>query len=111
MKQSELVFSFILIPVDYIMLVIAGLVVYFLRYESFIAQLRPPIFEIGLGEYIQIVLLVSIIWMPIFAFAGMYAIRRPRRLVDDFTRVILGCSTGLRLSRQRICRLRRYCRR
>jgi exopolysaccharide biosynthesis polyprenyl glycosylphosphotransferase len=95
MKQSELVFSFILIPVDYIMLVIAGLVVYFLRYESFIAQLRPPIFEIGLGEYIQIVLLVSIIWMPIFAFAGMYAIRRPRRLVDDFTRVILGCSTGL----------------
>ncbi len=95
MKRSELIFSILLIPVDYSMLVIAGLVVYFLRYKTFLADLRSPIFEIGLAEYLPIVLFVALIWLPIFAFAGMYAIRRPRRLVDDFTRVVLGCSTGL----------------
>jgi len=95
MKQSELIFSFILIPVDYIMLITTGLVVYFVRYKTFLTQIRPPIFEIALGEYIQIVLFVAIIWLPIFAFAGMYSIQRPRRLTNEFTKTFLACSTGL----------------
>jgi len=95
MKRSELIFSFLLIPVDYIMLIIAGLVVYFLRYNTFLVQLRPPIFEIGLLEYLQIVLIVSLIWLPIFALAGMYSIHRTLRLIKEFNQVVLGCSAGL----------------
>ncbi|MBU2575900.1 sugar transferase [Patescibacteria group bacterium] len=95
MKRSELLFSFLLIPVDYLMLVLAGLAVYFIRYNTFLVQLRPPIFEIGLLEYLQIVLIVSLIWLPIFALAGMYSIHRTLRLIEEFNQVILGCSSGL----------------
>jgi len=95
MKRSELIFSFLLVPIDYIMLILAGFSVYMLRYDTFLTEIRPIIFEISLPEYIVIVAVVALIWLPIFAFAGMYTITRPRRLVDEFTKVILGCSTGL----------------
>jgi len=95
MKRSDLLFSFILVPVDFLMLLAAGSAVYFLRYETFLVDVRPIIFEITFSHYIQIVGLVALVWLPIFAFAGLYVIRRPRRLAEEFSKVVLGCSTGL----------------
>jgi len=95
MKRSELFFSFLLVPVDYLMLLLAGSAAYFLRYGTFLADVRPVVFDITFTHYFQIVALVGLVWLPIFAFAGLYVIRRPRRLMDEFSKVILGCSTGL----------------
>ncbi|MBI4122534.1 MAG: sugar transferase [Parcubacteria group bacterium] len=94
MKRSDLFFTFLLLPVDFIMLLGAGVFVYFLRYETFLTDVRPVVFELPLPEFMRLVVLVALLWLPIFALAGMYAARRPRRLVDEFTKVILGCSTG-----------------
>lgn len=95
MKRAELLFSFLLVPVDYLMLMAAGLSAYFLRYETFLTDVRPVIFEISLVAYGKIVALVALIWLPIFGLAGMYAIRTQRRFVDELKRALLGCSTGL----------------
>lgn len=95
MKRAELLFSFLLVPVDYLMLMAAGLSAYFLRYETFLTDVRPVIFEISLVDYVQIVAVVSLIWLPIFALAGMYTIRTSARFVDELKRALLGCSTGL----------------
>ena len=95
MKRSELIFSFLLIPVDYLMLLAASLAAYFLRYNTFLRDVRPVIFEIEIFEYISIVAVVALIWLPIFALAQMYSIRTNRRLIHEFNRVVLGCSTGL----------------
>ncbi len=95
MKRSELFFSFLLLPVDWLMILAAGLTVYALRYSDWFSALRPPLFSITLGEYAQIVALVAVLWLPIFALAGLYTIRANVRLVREFSRVILGCSTGL----------------
>lgn len=94
MKRSDLFFTFLLLPVDFIMLIAAGVFVYVVRYQTFLTDVRPVVFELPLPEYLRLVLIVALLWLPIFALAGMYAARRPRRLVDEFAKVILGCSTG-----------------
>lgn len=95
MKRSELLFSFLLIPVDYAMVVLSALAVYFLRYRTFLRELRPVVFEISLGEYLRIAAFVALLWLPAFALAGMYAIRTNRRYIGELARVVVGCSLGL----------------
>ncbi len=95
MKRSELLFSFLLIPVDYIMIVLSGISVYYIRYNTFLAELRPPVFEINIIPYLKIVLLVGILWLPLFAIARMYNIQKVPKFIDEFSRVALGCSAGL----------------
>ncbi|MDP1709910.1 MAG: sugar transferase, partial [Candidatus Komeilibacteria bacterium] len=57
--------------------------------------LRPAVFNITRMEYLRLLMLVALLWLPIFAVAGLYAIRANFRLVRELGRVILGCSTGL----------------
>jgi exopolysaccharide biosynthesis polyprenyl glycosylphosphotransferase len=97
MKRSELFFSFLLVPVDYLMIVLAGVTAYFLRYSDFFKNLRPVIFNLKFEAYLNIVFLVAFFWIIIFALAGLYAIKSPRKLVKEVYRVILACSTGLML--------------
>jgi len=95
MKRSELFFSFLLIPVDWLMVVLAALGVYFLRYQTFLTDVRPVVFEITLAEYTRIAALVALLWLPAFALAGMYAIQANRRHIGELKRVVVGCSLGL----------------
>jgi exopolysaccharide biosynthesis polyprenyl glycosylphosphotransferase len=94
MKRSDIFFTFLLLPIDFLMLITAGVFVYFLRYETFLTEFRPVVFELAIGNYIRMITFVAFLWIPIFAIAGMYSIRRPRRFTDEIAKVILGCSTG-----------------
>lgn len=66
-----------------------------MRYQTFLTEIRPVVFELTLPEYLRIIMLVALIWLPAFALAGMYNIGLYRRHVDELGRVFLGCSTGL----------------
>ncbi len=95
MKRSELIFSFLLLPMDYVMIVLSGIAVYFIRYNTFLAELRPSVFDITFGQYFEILLYVGLFWIPAFAIARMYSTHSPHSFVGEFNRVVLGCSTGL----------------
>jgi exopolysaccharide biosynthesis polyprenyl glycosylphosphotransferase len=97
MKRSELFFSFLLLPLDYLAIVAAGITAYYLRYSDFFKNLRPVIFNLKFEQYLNIVLLLAVFWLIIFALAGLYTIQSPRKLVKEVYRVILACSTGLML--------------
>jgi exopolysaccharide biosynthesis polyprenyl glycosylphosphotransferase len=97
MKRSELFFSFLLVPLDYAMIVLAGITAYFLRYSDLFKNLRPVIFNLKFESYLNVVLLVGIFWLVIFALAGLYNIKGARRLINEIYRVVLACSTGLML--------------
>ncbi|MDD5527985.1 MAG: sugar transferase [Patescibacteria group bacterium] len=97
MKRSELFFSFLLVPLDYLMIVLAGVTAFYLRYSDFFKALRPVTFNLKFNAYLNIVLLLAIFWLIIFAMAGLYAIQSARKLVKEVYRVILACSTGLML--------------
>ncbi|MBU0707144.1 sugar transferase [Patescibacteria group bacterium] len=93
MKRAELVFSAILVPVDYLMIIVAGLMAYRLRFWE-IATLRPVVYELPFNEYISIVFIVGIIWLIVFALSGLYSIKSTRRFFDEFVKIVLACSTG-----------------
>ncbi len=97
MKKSELIFTTILVPVDYLMLVLAGLVAYALRTSNLVVNLRPVLFNLNLpfGRYLGLVSLIAIFWVLIFALSGLYEIRRSNRAWEDFVRVVVATSTGL----------------
>lgn len=95
MKKSELVFSTILIPVDYCMVVLAGLVAYYLRFTSFIAGIRPVFYDIAFRQYFNIVLMVAGVFLIIFALIGLYAIRVTRRAIDEFNKIFVACTASI----------------
>lgn len=79
------------------MIIIAGLAAYYLRFAEFTTDIRPAIFNLPVGEYLKILLVIAIFWLIIFALAGLYGIKTPRRIIKEFYRVTLACSTGLML--------------
>ena len=95
MKRLELFFTFLLIPIDYIMVLGAGMTVYFLRFQSFVTDVRPVVFELSSGEYLQIISIVALLWLPAFALAGMYNLAAERKHIEELGKVFLGCTTGL----------------
>lgn len=95
MKKSELFFSFLLVPIDFLMIVLAGITAYYLRFTEFFQGIRPVVFEFEFAPYLEAVFLIALLWLFIFAFSGLYAIRTARKLINETYRVVLACSTGL----------------
>ncbi|MCU0679003.1 MAG: sugar transferase, partial [Planctomycetes bacterium] len=95
MKKSELFFSFLLVPLDFLMIVLAGVTAYSIRFSEFTTEIRPAIFDLPFTSYLHIVLAVAALWALIFALAGLYNIRGAGNIVEEFYRVVLACSTGL----------------
>jgi len=93
-KNAELFFTFLKIPFDYIALVLAGTVAYFIRYEETIQEIRPVIFDLAFEKYFGITLLLAAIWLIFFAWAGLFSFQR-RKITDELFKIILACSTGM----------------
>jgi exopolysaccharide biosynthesis polyprenyl glycosylphosphotransferase len=93
MKKTELFFSLILVPLDYILLVLAGISAYFIRFSNFTISIRPIIFNLPFEEYFRAVLLIAFFWVIIFAFSSLYRTRK-RHLSQEIYRVFLACSAG-----------------
>lgn len=96
MKKSELAFSALLVPLDYAVLVAAGLTAYEIRFTA-IAGLRPVTEVLSHTTYVNLLLVVAAIWLGIFALSGLYTIRATRRTIDEMARIFMACSTGILL--------------
>ena len=98
MKKSELFFSFLLVPLDFLMIMLAAISAYNIRFSRFTTEIRPIIFDLDFNNYLKIVFIVAGTWIVIFAFAGLYNIKEgTKKLSNEIYRVILACSTGFML--------------
>ncbi len=97
MKRSELFFSFLLVPLDYAMIVLAGIAAYHLRFSGLLKGLRPVVFELPFDSYIKALLPLGALWLIVFSLTGLYNIRSARKLFRELYRVVLACSTGFML--------------
>jgi exopolysaccharide biosynthesis polyprenyl glycosylphosphotransferase len=95
MKKTELVLSAILLPLDFIMIVFAGLSAYFLRFSDLTREIRPVIFSLPLKEYLQVLLVIALVWIVVFMLSGLYRIKKELKLRNELRKVVLGCSAGL----------------
>ena len=95
MKKSELTFATILIPVDFVMLLLAALTAYSLRFTGFVREIRPVVFDLPFKEFILISSMVSLGWLLIFAATGLYKIKQAKKIIEEISKVVLACSTGI----------------
>ncbi|PIR93276.1 hypothetical protein COT99_01630 [Candidatus Falkowbacteria bacterium CG10_big_fil_rev_8_21_14_0_10_43_10] len=95
MKKSELIFTFLLVPLDFLMIILAAISAYYIRFAEVTAEIRPVIFNLPFSEYLAISVNIAILWLLIFAFAGLYKVKGFTRIINEMYRIILACSTGI----------------
>lgn len=96
MKKPPLIFTVLLVPLDFIMLFLAGLSAYFFRTSAVVAQYRPVLFYLNLPLERFIIMLLAIIpfWLFIFALTGLYNIKR-KSLLEEFFQIIASASFAM----------------
>lgn len=94
MKKLELFLAFIQLPLDYILLILAGFTAYSLRFTEVMTSIRPVIFQLTWESYWPLVVLTALGWLVIFALAGLYHTNPNRKLLKDLRRLIFACTTG-----------------
>lgn len=94
MKKIALLFTIILVPLDFLMLLLAAITAYSLRVGPIVAEIRPVVYTLRLNDYLFYSLIIAFVWLMIFALAGLYRIET-RKFSEEFTKIFLACSTGI----------------
>lgn len=95
MRRVELLFTVVLVPLDFIMLMAAAWVAYLIRFDSSVTGIRQVVYTLPTNEYVWISAMTSLVMLVIFAWNGLYGTSGTRRVVDEFRKIILACSTGV----------------
>lgn len=83
------------VPIDFLLLLLAAVSAYYLRFTDWAIGLRPVLFHLTLAQFFDTALWVALGWLIIFAFSGLYSTDPNKKLTHDLSRVFLACSTGL----------------
>lgn len=94
MRRFELTFAFIKVPLDYILIVLAGLTAYSLRYTDFVTAIRPVLFNLSWQKFFPALLVVALGWIAIYSIMGLYTIDPNRKFAEDLLRIASASSTG-----------------
>lgn len=90
-KRSELLFRVLLIPIDYLMIAGGFILAYMVRNE----QAKPLAYLISGRSFLRIILPLILIWIIIYAIAGLYNIKAIRSRLVEFTRVVTASALGV----------------
>jgi len=95
MKRSELFFSFIQVPVDFAMIVLAAVSAFAIRdIPQVLAQL-PKLYKFPFESYMKMILIVVPFFIAIYALEGLYDIRATRRFSQELRKIFTATSIGL----------------
>ncbi len=95
MKRSELFFSAIQVPVDFVMIVLAAVTAFSVRNVPEILALKPILYKFPFSIYIKVVLAVVPLFLIIYALEGLYDIRVTRKFWKESLKVFNATSIGL----------------
>lgn len=95
-RRLDLTFTALLLPLDMLALLAAAASAYLLRFSRFVTEVRPILQDVPFKEYISAASLFILIWIVLFALAGLYS-TSPRRAWNEFGRIILACGSGTML--------------
>lgn len=94
-KRSELFFSMILVPLDFLALLSAFVSAYIIRVKI---EDKPVAHPIPAIDYVQVLLILLPLWIIIFAFTGLYAQSNLRGRMAEVGKVFVAVSAGVMLT-------------
>lgn len=92
MKRSELFFSFLLLPVDALAIIIAFLLAYTARVQL---DIIPSNTEVLLSDYLRYGVYLLPVWLLFFAFAGLYKFDRQKSYPNKFYKIFISSSAAI----------------
>ncbi len=95
MKKSELLFSAVQVPVDFVMIVFAALTAFSVRNIPSIIALQPKLYSFPLHQYNKVVFATVPFFLVVYAFEGLYDNRVTRKFWKEVLRVFGATSIGL----------------
>lgn len=95
MKKTELLLTALLVPLDALMLFVAGIAAYGLRYTNYIVEIRRVTFYLPLTEYIKILFIVIPLWILIYAANSLYSVDTNQKYSNELTRIFFASTVGL----------------
>lgn len=97
MKRSEILLMVLQVPVDVLLLFLAAISAYTLRFLSVVTSWRPVLFNISQQEFINLAVVFSILIVLLYAFNGVYKVNQNKKLAEDIKKIIVGSTIGLGL--------------
>ena len=95
MKRIDILTAVVLVIADYVLLMLAGITSYSIRYQGFITQFRPVFFDYPFAEFLPLLFLIAAIGVIFFGFTGLYRITPQHRPLEQLTKIFLGVSTTI----------------
>lgn len=95
MKKSELFFSAIQVPVDFLMIILAAITSFAIRNIPEIMALKPKLYNFPFNDYMKVIFFVVPFFLLIYAIEGLYNIRSTRNFWKEAWRVTVATSIGL----------------
>ncbi len=77
-RNLNLFFTTLSVPLDFILIILAGLTSYALRFQEFIVEIRPAVYEYPFSSYLKLLTLLALFIVFIFAISGVYKINNRR---------------------------------
>lgn len=93
MKRHQLLFAAILVPLDYLVVCLAGWAAYHIRFEE-IAGVLPVVEQLPQAEFMRAVFFIAWLWIIFMALSGVYTTQR-RSLSNELGRVAVGASLAV----------------
>lgn len=93
-KKFELFLAAAQVPVDFVMISLSAFAAYYLRYQDFVTEIRPVVFDLPFQQFTLIVFIASIFWIVIFAWFKLYTTRRIT-FTEETSRIVQACSISI----------------
>jgi len=94
MRRIDLITAAVLLPLDFSMVVLAGLTAYSLRFSGAVATLRPVIAELPFRDFVSFSFGIALVWVLCLALVGLYNFRR-RSLITEVGRIIMASAAAM----------------
>ncbi len=95
MKKTELLYNLLLVPVDFVALVLAALLGYHLRFNTeLFPAFQPKGHDVDFASYVTVVVIMALFFMFVMAMARLYVLGNNRRLYQELIRVSAAISAA-----------------
>jgi len=94
MKKTSFVFSALKLPLDFLMIVLAGISAYFLRFAPIFTKIKPILFTLTLETYFPFLIFGALFSLIVFALTGLYQVKQLRP-IEEFFRVLVASAASL----------------
>jgi len=93
MKRSEIFLMIFKVPMDFFMIILAGISAYYFRFSSWAINLKEISFDLSLFEFLNITYIVAFLSLFIFALFGFYSINQNKKFSSELIKVFFAVST------------------